>query len=587
MNGAVHPIAFPRELTYALRQFCHREKSTLFNVLLTSFVVLLSRFSGEEDLSLGTIYGGRSRSELNSMIGCFVNTLILRTSMSGDPSFRELLLRVRSVTLSALDHADTPFHEVVRELELGRDGEPPIRAVFSYQPPQPKLPDEWAFDVFDVTNGAAKFDLQLELDDTPDALAGRLIFNSDLFDQRTVADLVEHWFVLLQEALREPERSVWDLPVLTPEEKRWMLEDLNDTRADFPDACVHELISRQAAKTPQRIAVAMDNQSLTYAELEHRSSQLAHHLRTQVKRGPRCFVGVMLERSPDILVAMLGIFKAGGTYVPLDPRYPAARIRLMLSSSEADLLITQETLIPSIPDKHCPVLTIEDFTNNLLRKKDDAEFVSVPPSTSAYVIFTSGSTGEPKGVVISHRSLTNLLWSALKEPGIRSSDTLLAVASICFDLAMIELLPPLLVGARVEMATANEAASPALLAEKYTKCNASILEATPTTWRMLIESGWKGSPNLKVVAAGEALTETLVEQLLQRCGSLWNVYGPTEITICCTVARVESSKGPIPLGATVANTTLYILDAHQRMGSRRRSGRALYRRGWAFKRISQ
>ena len=562
-SGAVHGFRFEEPLSTKVLELARRERTTPFTVLLASFIVLLARTCATEDVTLGTTYGGRNSTELEGVLGCFLNTVLLRTDLSGDPNFRELLRRVREVTLDAFEHAGAPFQEVVRQaLPKGHGGESPIQAVFSFQPPAGPLADGWDLDVFGVFHGAAKFDLHLEIEQRQGGFRGRLMYSTALFDGETIAALLRCWLNLIRAASTSAETCVWKLPLLDAEEQNWLLHSLNATGAEFPLLCMHDLFARQAAETPDRIALSFGSSTLTYSELEAWSADIAARLRRRgIAEGS--VVGLMIERSPAMLAGMLGILRAGAAYVPLDPTYPPVRLHHMINASKAALLLTQPSLGGRLPEDHPPLLHLEEHAP--VGVEPQTALPAVALAAPAYVIFTSGSTGAPKGVEVSHRALVNLLHSMREAPGIAAGDVLLAVTSISFDIAGLELFLPLIAGARVDIATVAETADAALLARRLIESGATILQATPATWRMLVDSGWSPSGSLKILCGGEALPLSLARQLLERSSSVWNLYGPTETTIWSARARLDPSLTQIPLGEPIANTGLYILDAHQHL----------------------
>ncbi len=930
-GGGVQGFRLSAELAGAVTLLARRERTTAFSILLASFLVLLARSSETEDVTVGTVYGGRSRTELEQVVGCFLNVLLLRTELGGDPSFRELLKRVREVTLDAVEHADAPFQEVVREaLPRTQAGDSPVQAVFSFQPPAAKLPLDWDVDVFEVFNGCAKFDLHLEVEQRDGTFAGRLIYNNDLFEAATADALVGQWVNLIGDAVAAPERCVWEMKLLGADEERRLLDQGSRNAVEVPGMGVQELFVRQAAETPERTAVCCGRRSVTYGELEAWSAGIAGRLLLDgFSKG--CVVGVMVERSVDMVAGLLGVLRAGAAYVPLDPGYPSARLGHMVRASGMRVVLGERRFagrldcrfvdvgmredgafppeegipqglkplsrdwherpkaealgyleagagelgaggktptssgegisqglkpasggwperpkaealgyleagagelgaggdggrmpfppeegipqglkpasgawpertkaealgylearagelgaggdggrmrvssgegipqglkpasgawperpkaealgyldaragelggggdggrmpfppeegipqglkpalggwperpkaealgylearagelgagsdrgrMPSAPEEgipqglkpasggwperpkaealgylearagelgaegdggRTPISSVEGISQGLkpalggwperpkaealgylearaeaealgylearaeaealgyLEAKGEAEALGRPEAgaetranaglapaaalsyleagaegtaranagelagvgvgDSAYVLFTSGSTGVPKGVEISHGALTNLLWSMRSTPGLGPQDVLLAVTGISFDIAALEIFLPLITGARVVVATSEEASDPALLMRRVAESGATVMQATPATWRMLIDAGWTGDPKLKVLCGGEALTAVLARQLLERAGEVWNMYGPTETTIWSACMRVEEA-GQIGLGEPVANTGLYVLDGHE------------------------
>ncbi len=563
-HGASHPFIFDKTLADSVLAMAKRERTTAFTALLASFIVLLARSSETTDVTLGTVYGGRATTELESVLGCFLNILLLRTDLTGDPSFREVLKRVRGVTLDALEHADAPFQEVVREtLPNTSTGDSPVQAVFSFQPPSTTLPADWDLDVFQVFNGCAKFDLHMEIEQKNGDFRGRLMYNIDLFDPETIASLMQHWLNLLRAAVEDPETCIWKLNLLGADERDWLLKTVNASDSAIPPLCIHDMFVQKAAEVQESVAVSYEGRTVTYGQLEKWSRSVATALGER-GLGLGSVVGLMVDRSPEMLAGLLGILRAGATYVPLDPTYPTARLGHMLEGSKASLLLTQSRLVARLPEAHPVVLDIEDcLAQPADRQVSDAGFPSVPLSASAYIIFTSGSTGRPKGVEIPHRALTNFLCSMRETPGIGPNDVLLAITSICFDIAALELFLPLTVGARIELATAQDATDPDVLAKKLLQSGATMMQATPASWRMLIDDGWTFARPLKILCGGEAMTKTLARQLLQRSSSVWNMYGPTETTIWSTCVQIQAEFSQVTLGDPVANTSLFVLDAHQ------------------------
>jgi amino acid adenylation domain-containing protein len=434
--------------------------------------------------------------------------------------------------------------------------------MIALQPPPARLPAEWELDVFQLFNGAAKFDLHFELEEADKQLSGRIIYKTDLFDASTIERLAGHWLALLSEALLQPDRSVWTLPILSPAEQQWLSQSLDRTRSSFPQLCVTELFARQVTETPNRVAIAYSGTSLTYQELDRKSTQLANYL-VNAGFATDAVIALMLPRTPEMLVALLAILKVGAAYVPMDPTYPQERLAAMLLGSQANLLVTESSLRTTVQANDVATLELDSEAAAIARQPDETVAATGPSlESAAYVIFTSGSTGAPKGVEIPHRGLTNLLWSMKHEPGIQPEDTLLAVTSICFDISALELFLPLIVGARIELVSSAVSADPVALHQVFLRCQATIMQATPITWRMLIEAGWKGSSACKILCGGEALSPLLASELIPRCASLWNMYGPTETTIWSSCDRITDADA-IALGEPIANTGLYILDAHR------------------------
>ena len=563
-EGSERSSLIPKPLVDGLRRLARQSSATLFMVLLAAMDTLLYRYTGQEDITVGTALANRNRVELEALIGLFVNTLVLRTDLSGDPTFLELLTRVRETALGAYTHQDMPFEKLVEELKPERNlGHNPLFQVLvnlqntSDEPPSiPGL----SLTPVRVDTGTAKFDLSIGMFERPDGLRVRIAYNTHLFDQTTIERMLGHWEVLLSSILSDPDRRISELSLLS-ESERQLLCEWNSTEREFYPGCVHECFEQQAATTPDRIAVTYGHQALSYAELNARANQLANYLRKHGV-GPGVLAGLLVQRSVEMLVGLLGILKAGGAYVPLDPAYPKERIGFILEDAKAPVLLIQESLLSSLPKSTARMVCLDSDWKAIARESHQNLAPAANSADLAYVIYTSGSTGQPKGVQVEHRNLVNFLTSMQREPGIRAEDTLLAVTTLSFDIAGLELFLPLVMGAQVVIASRQEASDANKLLALLQHSKASVMQATPVTWRMLIEAGWTGSPELKVLCGGEALPADLAAQLLPRCAELWNMYGPTETTIWSSVYRVTSGRTTVPIGRPIANTTFHILDAH-------------------------
>lgn len=567
-RGARHPLAIPPFLAAALKGLSRREGVTLFSTLLAAFKTLLHRYTHQTDILVGTPVANRSRVEVEGLIGCFVNTLVLRTNLGGDPTFRELLRRVHEGALEAFAHAQAPFEKVVEAIQPERNlSHTPLFQVMlilqSASEPTSKF-SELVLRRIGADIGVAKFDLTLDLAETPDGgVEGWLEYASDLFDPTTIARMEGHLRTLLEGIVANPDRPLSQLPLLTDWEKRQLLVEWNDTGYDFPrHACLHELFEAQVVHSPETTAVVFEEKALTYAELNARANRLAHALRARGV-GPGTRVGICVERSLEMVVGLLGILKAGAAYVPLDPAYPAERLSFMLGDADVPVLLTQQRLVGALPRSRASILCLDTDWPAIAEAAAHNPISGATPEDLAYVIYTSGSTGRPKGVQIPHRAVVNFLHSMRRKPGLSREDTLLAVTTLSFDIAALELFLPLIVGARVVLVSREVASDGVELAEALARHGATVMQATPVTWRMLIESGWQGDGKLKMLCGGEALSPELATQLLERGGTLWNLYGPTETTIWSTLCEVARGEGPVLIGRPIANTRVYALDSHR------------------------
>jgi amino acid adenylation domain-containing protein len=570
-HGARRQFRLPAALARDLAALGRGERCTLFMTFQGVLNALLGRYSGQEDVLVGWPIAGRNRAELEGMIGFLANILVLRTDLRGEPGFRQLLARVREAALGAYAHQDLPFEQLVEELRPERHlSHNPIFQVFFVLHPgagvAPALPGV-AVCVPAIDNRTARGDLLMSLSEARDGLSGMVEYNTDLFDAATIERLTGHFINLMHAVLADPETAVAALPILGADERRQIVETWNATAAPYPDVCVHQLFEAQAALSPAAIALVFDagGDSLTYGELNARANRLAHRLRA-AGVAPGALVGLFLERSPEMVVALLAVLKAGGAYVPLDPTYPPDRLAFVLADSGARVLLTQAELRYELPAGDLTVIEVEPG-----EAANAGESVAAPaplagPEDLAYVIYTSGSTGRPKWVEVRHAGVVNFLTSMALRPGLTAADSLLAVTTISFDIAGLELYLPLAAGGRVILARRETAGDGALLAALLASSDATVMQATPATWRLLLAAGWRGAPRLKALCGGEALPPDLAAELLSRTESLWNVYGPTETTIWSTVEPVTAavSSAAVPIGRPLANTGIHLLDRHLR-----------------------
>ncbi|MBZ4418505.1 non-ribosomal peptide synthetase [Myxococcus sp. RHSTA-1-4] len=556
--GATRRFTVPPALTARLKQRAREAEATLFMTLLAAFGVLLSRYSRQRDVVVGSPIANRL-PQTEPLIGLFVNTLPLRVSTERDPSFSELLREVRRDTLAAYTHQAVPFEQLVEALQPARDlsYQPLFQVLFTLQntPTAPLALPGLSMELLEVESGTSQFDLSLSMAETDQGLASELTYNTDLFDEATASRMVDHLLCLLAQVAETPERAVSRLPLLSEAERNTLLREWNDTAVELPAPhTLHGLFEAQATRRPDATAARFESQSLTYGELDARANRLANHLR-HLGVGPGQRVGLFLERGLELLVGLLGILKSGAAYVPLDPMYPAPRLAHILEDSGVTVLVTEPELATRAPAWSGRTVQPSDAAG----ASSAAVAVPVTGAGLAYVLYTSGSTGLPKGVAIPHEAAANFLMSMRREPGMTERDTLLAVTTVAFDISVLELFLPLSVGACVVIASQETAVDGTRLLPLLAASGATVMQATPSTWRMLLSLGWSGSPALKLLCGGEALAPELLAPLRARCSELWNMYGPTETTVWSTVARLEAER-PITLGRPIANTQAYVLD---------------------------
>ncbi|RKG63993.1 amino acid adenylation domain-containing protein, partial [Corallococcus sp. CA054B] len=563
-RGARHELLLPRGLTDALKALAQQEGASLYMVLLTGWQVLLSRYAGQEDVTVGSPVAGRTRGEVEGLIGLFVNTVVLRTQVEPSASFRALLHQVRETVLAAHEHQEFPFERMVEELRPERtQGRTPFFQVMltlqaSFR--GAASVEGVKLEALELDTFTSKFDLILQVLETEAGLKGFLEYDTDLFTAPTMARMAEHLRVLLEGAVRRPHEAVSRLPLLTDAERHEVLLAWQPPRpAPLPWSSQHGAFEAQVDLTPDAVAVTFGDQSLTYAQLEARASRLARHLR-RLGVGTEVRVGLCVERSLDMLVAVLAVLKAGGTYVPLDPAFPTDRLAYMVEASGMPVLVSQRSLESLLPPHSARVVLLDGDAEAIAAEDGSPLRDAVPPEAVAYVLFTSGSTGRPKGVQVPHGAVARFLAALRGTTGMSSKDVLVAVTTLSFDIAVLELFLPLSVGGQVVIASRDIAVDGSRLAALLQRCGATVLQATPSTWRLLLETDWKG-PELTALTGGEALPRELAESLLQRCRVLWNVYGPTETTVWSTAHAVASGTGSVPIGHPISGTRVYVLDS--------------------------
>ncbi|MGW7658024.1 non-ribosomal peptide synthetase, partial [Streptomyces tendae] len=458
------------------------------------------RYSREEDIVVGVPVANRGQSQVEQLIGYFVNTLAIRNDVSGNPTFTELLGRVRGAALGAFAHQEVPFERLVEELRPERDlsRSPVFQASFVYQNiPVPEFGvGGLRLELMDIESSTARFDLELQVFEQGEELGGWFEYSTELFDAATIDRMGGHLKVLLDNLLADPDQPILDIALLTEDEQRAQSQERADTRNEWPDQLLtHQRIEQQAALRPDAEAVYCQGETLTYARLDASANQLARRLRS-LGVGRDVMVGVCLERSLDMVVAVLAVLKAGGAYVPVDPKLPGDRIAFMIEDAGLPVLITQSSVAPGLPESGARTLCVDGLREELAAEPAGPLDAPVEGADLAYVIYTSGSTGRPKGVQLPHRALRNLFWAMKQWPGIDAGDSLLAVTTLSFDIATLELLLPLAEGARVVLATREVATDGKLLAEEMATTGVTMMQATPSTWRMLLDAGWPGRPGL-------------------------------------------------------------------------------------------
>jgi amino acid adenylation domain-containing protein len=549
------------EVAAGLKALCTAERATLYSGLLAAFAVLLHRYTGLTDLPVGTPVFGRSHRDMEGLMGYFANTLVLRLELAGRPSFRELVRRAQATTVEAVGRQEVPFEQVVEALQPQRDlAVPPLfQVLFSLMRPQ-TTHEEWGGLTvlpYPSAKQASHYDLTLEAAERDNTILLQWVYRSDLYAPETVARWAEHLQTALADMLARPDQPVDQAQLLPPAEAEQVVQGFNQTALAFDrNATIHGLFEAQAERAPDAVAAVYEHEAVTYAELNRRANRLAHRLRAQGV-GPESLVGIRLERGLPMLVALLAVLKAGGAYVPLDPAYPEERLAFMAADAGLSVVVDAAYLA---------ALTTAGLA-------DTNPVSGVTAEHPCYVIYTSGSTGRPKGAVVLHRNAVNFLTSMQREPGLTAADTLLAVTSISFDIAGLELFLPLVTGAKVVIASRSAAADGDSLAGLLAAHRVTVMQATPVTWRLLLDAGWRSHPGFAMLCGGEAMPPELAPRLVEGGGALYNLYGPTETTIWSTVHRVAPGESPVPIGRPIGNTQVYVLDAQgQPVGGASSSG---------------
>ena len=565
-RGAMRSFTLGAELTAQLRGVCRQHRATLYMLLLASLEALLFRYSGQEDVVVGTAANGRSRPELQGMMGYMLDTFPVRVKAGAGQSFLELLAAVRAELFGAMGAAEVPFDKILQVSGARRDPSyhPIFQTFFSFPPPVAEAAGAWDLQPKLVDTGTAKFDLYLEAEERGDELAACILYSTDLFEESTIERLVGHWTTMLEGIAREPATTLGALPLLTEAERGLMLGEWNENRMEVAASTMQALFAEQVLKTPANVAVEFGKTRLSYAELDERAERFAFLLQEAgAARGT--LVALCIDRSENLLVALLGILKTGATYLPLDPGTPLARITVCLEDAEPAVLLTQRRLLQELPATGAKTICLEDLLVEAAKLPDGTRVAAglAGPDDSAYIIHTSGSTGRPKAVELGQQAVMNLLLSFQRELGLTSDDVLVAVTTVSFDIAVLELFLPVITGARVVIASRTTALDPFELSDLLEASGGTVIQATPATWRALIASEWTGKPRLRVLCGGEALSRDLAEKLLALGLELWNVYGPTETCIWSTLSRVQTGTGGVPIGRPIANTTTYILDARE------------------------
>ena len=565
-NGAILSVLLPRGIANALAALSREHRATMFTTALTGLLALLHRYTGEADIAIGTQVAGRDQVELEGLVGSFVNTVILRAAIDAAQPIAALLAQVRDTVQEALLHQQMPIEHLIAlatpACDLGGNALFWINFTFQRSFIRNETCGDFVMVELPAQSTGAFHDLNFLVAEQPDGWRLSCEYNADLFDASTI-----EWMLA---ALRNVYRAmgkdsccpVERLPLLTDAEALKVADCSNDTARSYPaGTTLTELISARAALMGEALAGVCGGEGISHGELDSASNRLARHLQAR-GIGPGMRVGICLDRSVGLVASLLAVMKAGAAYVPLDPGYPAPRLQQILDDADLVEIVTSTQAWPKLAHESARV-TLLDWDAAEIAAQDAASLVaSAGPDDVACVIFTSGSTGRPKRVQVTHRNLVNLLCAMRERPGLEAGDTLVSVSAVSFGSAALEMFLPLLVGARLVIGSAELADDGAALLALLQTWNATVLQATPATWKMLIEAGWNGVPRLRALCGGEALQRSLAERILARAGELWNMYGTTETTVWSSVLRVFPGEGPVPIGPPIANTQFHVLDAN-------------------------
>ena len=577
-NGARVYVNYPKALLDGLKELSRREGVTMFMTLLAAYNVLLQRYTRQEDILVSAPIGNRLRPETENIVGYLLNLLILRTDLSGDPTFRELLRRVQEVCIGAFARQEVPFGKLVQELKPKQDPSrnPIAQIAFLYL----DFPETTSMEFLgltaehiDIDNGASRFDITLSMTETSEGFTVGIEYNTDLFSRARMERLARHLEILLAGVIADPDARISDLPLLAPDEERRLLGEWNDTATPFPQtALVQDLFAAQARRQPEATALVWEDQQVSYGDLNRRANLFAAHLQT-LGVGPEARVGVLLERSPELVAALLGTLKAGGVYLPLDPQYPAERLGFIMKDAGVSVLVTRAGLHEQLPPHTAKVLDVA-AERALIEQQSVAELsLRIEPEQAAYVIYTSGSTGRPKGVLVEHRQLLNTILSGLSAFDFTPADCVPCLAPFAFDISLFELLSPLVAGGRCLLAAGREVLDAAAAAKLLEE--ATVIHAVPALMRRLVAyavadgaAGQYGQIR-QLLVGGDAVPPELIREMQAALPSaqVTVLYGPTETAIICARAPVPRGQTPAHalVGTPLSNTVIRLLDGRGKL----------------------
>ncbi len=563
-RSEIQGIFLAQKLVNSLKIISRDRNVELFVTLLAVFKVLIYRYVDRQDILIGAPTKIEDRS--------IVDLLVFRTDLSGNPTFAQVLDRTNQVVAEAYEHQDLSFDRLIEALEIDRSPSyhPLVQVMFSWAQSNAdvqglaKLADKFSITCTRSTPAqrSSALDLSLKLEQTDAGISGHFEYSTDLFETATIDRMAMHFQTLIESIIANPDQSIDELNILTDSERHQLLVEWNQTQIDYPNQCIHQLFEAQVERTPDNIAIVFEQHQLTYRELNDRANQLAHYLQVQ-GIVPNMLVGLYVERSPMMMIGLLGILKTGAAYVPLDPNHPLDRIEYAIEDAQIGIILTQQQLIDRLQNwSSVELICLDTDWAKISTQSTITPILATDTDRIAYLIYTSGSTGKPKGVEARHRGVVNFITSMQRQPGMTATDILLSVTTLSFDMAVLEIYLPITVGAQLVLVSREEAMDGKKLAATIARLGITLMQGTPATWGVLLESGWQGESNLKIITGAEPISTDLVTQLLTKSSSVWNLYGPTETTVWSTAYQVQGHEQRIPIGKPIANTEIYILDAH-------------------------
>jgi iturin family lipopeptide synthetase A len=564
-NGDRHTFRLDKDFCENLRLFSQKQGCTLFMVLMAIYAVFLHRVTNQDDLVIGIPTAGRLFEGSEQLVGYCSHYLPIRSNILWQSSFLESLVDFRDLLLEAYEHQAYPFSSMINNLRSGRDFKdfPLISIAFNLE--RSANVDMFALeaDLYPQPISFVPFDLNLNATEIGGAIVLDWDYNSDLFRRETIERIADNFSTLLEDVVTNPKQRIIDLQILSSSERQQVVSGFNKTEVDFPKSlCAHQLFEQQVEKTPDSIALVFEQQHLTYRQLNEQVNKLAHYLQS-LGVGPDTIIGLCVGRSVEMVVGLLGILKAGGAYLPLDSSYPQERILFMLEDASVSIVLSDRSTLSIVANSSAQIVLMDELESILSPLSNQSPGCITEPKNLAYVISTSGSTGTPKSVMVEHQGFVNSLYHMQQSLKVENHDILLAITTIAFDIASLEILLPLSFGAKVILLAHTASSNPSLLAHNFNRYQeVTIMQTTPSTWRLLISSAWKATRPIKILCGGEALPRDLAEQILNFGCELWNVYGPTETTLWSTIHKVTRGSESVtePIGHPISNAQIFVLD---------------------------